>query len=62
MRRIRTRGKLCCLLETFLMLITILFMTIGGGIHGEGLLRGAQLISLGFGLLEIMKLILFLKL
>lgn len=40
------------------MRMTIHFMTIPGGIHGEDSLRELLLISLGFGLQGIMKLIL----
>lgn len=51
-----------CLLATFLMQIITHFMTMSGGIHGAGLLREVLHINLGYGLLEIMRLILILKL
>ncbi|XP_051143995.1 uncharacterized protein LOC127260321 [Andrographis paniculata] len=62
MRRIRRRGRLCCLLAIFLMLIGMISLTIGGGIHGGGLWRGVWLSNPGFRLLEIMRPISILKL
>jgi len=52
----RVEGRLSYLLEIFLMLIDMsTMMSVYGGTHGVNLLKEAQHISHGFGLLEITK-------
>ena len=58
MNQAQRKVRQYCMWGIFLMRMTIHFMTTPDGIPGEGSLRELLPINLGFGLQEIMKLIL----